>query len=150
MCVGETSHDPDSVGNKPFETRDLVPYIYYVAHFHCDLRHHSLEKCMSIKNHSYESGYFGIKFTLSPGITKYGPHGCDSPDFFFGPPFIYDIHMAFHAIEPGSIPAATNFSTCAFSDGGSERGAIIFSYAPILFNISFIYSITVRKENKLR
>ena len=38
VCVGETLHDPGSLGNKPFETRDRVPYMYYVAHCHnCDL-----------------------------------------------------------------------------------------------------------------
>ena len=38
VCVGETLHDPGSLGNKPFETRDPVPYMYYVAHCHnCDL-----------------------------------------------------------------------------------------------------------------
>ena len=39
------------------------------------------------------------------------------------------------------IVAETNFSTCAFSDGGSERGAIMFSNAPILFNNSLIYKL---------
>ena len=34
VSVGETLHDPGSLGNKPFETRDLVPYMYYVAHCH--------------------------------------------------------------------------------------------------------------------
>ena len=38
VWVGETLHDPGSLGNKPFETRDLVPYMYYVAHCNnCDL-----------------------------------------------------------------------------------------------------------------
>ena len=38
VWVGETLHDPGSLGNKPFETRDLVPYLYYVAYCHnCDL-----------------------------------------------------------------------------------------------------------------
>ena len=38
VCLGETLHDPGSLGKKPFEARDLVPYMYYVAHCHnCDL-----------------------------------------------------------------------------------------------------------------
>ena len=38
VCVGETLHDPASLGNKPFETRDHVPYTYNVVHCHnCDL-----------------------------------------------------------------------------------------------------------------
>ena len=38
VCVAEAWNDPGSLGNKPFETRDLVPYMYYVDHDHnCDL-----------------------------------------------------------------------------------------------------------------
>ena len=38
VCVGETFHDPGSLRNKPFEMKDLVYYMYYVAHCHnCDL-----------------------------------------------------------------------------------------------------------------
>ena len=36
-CVAEARHDM-SLGNKIFETRDLVPYLYHVEHGHnCDL-----------------------------------------------------------------------------------------------------------------
>ena len=38
VCVAEALHDSCSLGNKPFETIDLVPYMYYVEHCHnCDL-----------------------------------------------------------------------------------------------------------------
>ena len=38
VWVGETLHDPGTLGNKLFETKDLVPYLYSVAHCHnCDL-----------------------------------------------------------------------------------------------------------------
>ena len=38
VCVGETLHDPGSLGNKPFETRDHVSYMYYESHCrNCDL-----------------------------------------------------------------------------------------------------------------
>ena len=48
--------------------------------------------------------------------------------------------MAFKAIEPGSIPGGHQFfNLYIVSDGGSERGAVIFSNAPIIFNISLIY-----------
>ena len=29
VCVAEARHDPCSLGNKPYETRDLVPDLYY-------------------------------------------------------------------------------------------------------------------------
>ena len=36
--VAETLLNPGSLGTKPFETRDLVPYMYHVDHGHnCDL-----------------------------------------------------------------------------------------------------------------
>ena len=36
-CVAEVRHDM-SLGNKPFQTRDLVPYMYHVEHGqNCDL-----------------------------------------------------------------------------------------------------------------
>ena len=38
VCVAVARHDPCSLGDKPFETRDLVPYMYDVEHGHyCDL-----------------------------------------------------------------------------------------------------------------
>ena len=33
VYVAKARHDPCSLGNEPFETRDLVPgYMYYVEH----------------------------------------------------------------------------------------------------------------------
>ena len=37
VCVAEARHDPYSLGNQPFQTRCLVPYLYYVEDGHCDL-----------------------------------------------------------------------------------------------------------------
>ena len=38
VCVADTLHDPGSLGPKPFETRDLFPYMYHVDHGHnCNL-----------------------------------------------------------------------------------------------------------------
>ena len=38
VCVAEAQHDPCSLGNKPFQTREIVPYPYHVEHSHnCDL-----------------------------------------------------------------------------------------------------------------
>ena len=55
--------------------------------------------------------------------------------------------MAFHAIDPGSILGGDQFFNLrTFSDGGSERGAIIFSNAPILFIISLIYTVRPNKK----
>ena len=31
VCLGETLHDPGSLGKKPFETRDLVSYIHVLC-----------------------------------------------------------------------------------------------------------------------
>ena len=38
VCVAEARQDPCSLGNKPFQTRDLVPYLYHMEHGrNCDL-----------------------------------------------------------------------------------------------------------------
>ena len=38
VCVAEAQQYPCSLGSKPFETRDLVPYMYGLEHCHiCDL-----------------------------------------------------------------------------------------------------------------
>ena len=38
VCVAVARHDPCSLGDKPLETRDPVPYMYDVEHGHyCDL-----------------------------------------------------------------------------------------------------------------
>ena len=36
--IAETQNNPRSLGNKPFQTRDRVPYLYHVEQSHnCDL-----------------------------------------------------------------------------------------------------------------
>ena len=38
VCVAEARHDLCSFANKPFQTRDLVPYLYHVEQGqNCDL-----------------------------------------------------------------------------------------------------------------